>query len=67
MSKLSLFLGIPNSTHMNHEVGRLHLGTRGQVLQKELIALGQPQVHASQGIVVEGTDAQHSQTRVVDI
>lgn len=52
---------------MDHKCGWLHLGTGGQVLQEKFVVLGQPQVHATQWVVVEGADAQHAQAGVVDV
>lgn len=52
---------------MHYKGGRLHLWTRGQVLQQEFVILREPQVNAPQRIVVEWTDAQHSQATVVNV
>lgn len=52
---------------MHDKGGRLHLWTRRQVLQQEVVILGEPQINTPQWIVVEWTDAQHSQATVVNV
>jgi hypothetical protein len=54
-------------THLHHKMRRLHVGGRRQVLQDEIVALLQPQVHPSQGFVVERADPQQAQAAVVDV
>jgi hypothetical protein len=53
--------------NLHHKMRRLHVGGRRQVLQDEIVALLQPQVHPSQGFVVERADPQQAQAAVVDV
>lgn len=56
-----------NHYYLHNKVWRFNFGRSREVLQNKVVRLLQPQVYATQRLVVEGPDSQEAQIAVVNV